>query len=423
MRAKDFERAEDVVSATARPDPAPPEEGAGAGPERSVEVAAAEAARLEDAEGSGEVVARGAAGFEEPGRSEQTSTPESVARSEAKRSEAKRSEAKRSEAVTRSDALPSEGPQVAPARRADPAIVPAAPEPQVSAVAVEPAESSLRGELRDAPVVPTASGDAVTAPTADVSPPSRGRGGELDRDRVERSPAGADVDEALRRTAGEALLARAPRRRVTDEVPAVGREAPTVSPPADRPSSREGLRSGEVGAAGGWTSEQSRQVEGPATPPEKGDPELEVGKQLSTSLEVGEGPHTPPECGDKPRTSPEVVARPPAPRDVGQAPPVSAAPVTESPVSAAPVAESRTPAGRAGRPANKLGTPSRRSGKRAAPAAEPAAHPGHGRVSPPLEVTVEIGSIEIVEHAPVRSAGQRPIPVSLGEYLRSRSAR
>jgi len=38
-------------------------------------------------------------------------------------------------------------------------------------------------------------------------------------------------------------------------------------------------------------------------------------------------------------------------------------------------------------------------------------------------VTVEIGAIEIVEHAPARGAGQRAIPVSLGEYLRSRSAR
>jgi hypothetical protein len=38
-------------------------------------------------------------------------------------------------------------------------------------------------------------------------------------------------------------------------------------------------------------------------------------------------------------------------------------------------------------------------------------------------VTVEIAAVEIVEHAPARSASQRTIPVSLGEYLRSRSAR
>jgi hypothetical protein len=78
--------------------------------------------------------------------------------------------------------------------------------------------------------------------------------------------------------------------------------------------------------------------------------------------------------------------------------------------------------GFADRPSGKVATGARRSTRRGGKAPDQS-QPARGRVSPPLEVTVEIGAIEIVEHAPKRTAGARAVPVSLGEYLRSRSGR
>jgi hypothetical protein len=131
-----------------------------------------------------------------------------------------------------------------------------------------------------------------------------------------------------------------------------------------------------------------------------------------------------PDAIEAPPAAPPVPPAPPGARTAPADHPPSATP--PGPVPAREAASSGEPTAasvrRLARAASKLPTAPRRRPAGRSQASEATAQTRR-RSSTPLEVTVEIASIEIVEHAPARAASARAIPVSLGDYLRSRSGR